>query len=125
MILARTDLASASDRVRAAIDRHGAGHAPLTGGGLESLLDVVEGQLPGQTSLLSWAEENEAYVDQLTRDQAKVGRILREQRRLKVIGGAGTGKTWLALERARYLAASGELSPSSAIPAAWPGSCSG
>ena len=108
MILARTDLASASDRVRAAIDRHGAGHAPLTGGGLESLLDVVEGQLPGQTSLLSWAEENEAYVDQLTRDQAKVGRILREQRRLKVIGGAGTGKTWLALEQARYLAASGE-----------------
>jgi superfamily I DNA and RNA helicase len=69
---------------------------------------VLEGQLPAQTSLLSWAEENEAYVDQLTRDQAKVARILREQRRLKVIGGAGTGKTWLALEQARHLAASGE-----------------
>jgi superfamily I DNA and RNA helicase len=58
--------------------------------------------------LLSWAEENEAYVDQLTRDQAKVARILREQRRLKVIGGAGTGKTWLALEQARRLAAGSE-----------------
>src|SRR5207237_6640513 len=65
-------------------------------------------QLPGQTSLLSWAEENEAYVEQLTRDQAKVARILREQRRLKVIGGAGTGKTWLALEQARQPAARGE-----------------
>lgn len=45
-------------------------------------------------SLLSWAEENEAYVDQLTRDQARVMRILRMQRRLKVIGSrpyAGTG----------------------------------
>ena len=108
IVLARNDLATAADRIRAAIDRHGAGHAPLTGAGLESLLGVLEGQLPGQTSLLSWAEENEAYVDQLTRDQAKVAQILREQRRLKVIGGAGTGKTWLALEQARRLAAGGE-----------------
>jgi hypothetical protein len=108
MILARNDLASAADRIRTAIDRHSRGHAPLTGAGLESLLEVLEGQLLGQTSLLSWAEENEAYVDQLTRDQARVARILREQRRLKVIGGAGTGKTWLALEQARHLAASGE-----------------
>ena len=37
-----------------------------------------------------------------------MARILRQQRRLKVIGGAGTGKTWLALEQARHLAAGGE-----------------
>jgi phosphoglycolate phosphatase-like HAD superfamily hydrolase len=108
MILARNNLATSADRIHTAIDRHGAGHAPLTGDGLESLLEVLEGELPEQTSLLSWAEENEAYVDQLTRDQARVVRILREQRRLKVIGGAGSGKTWLALEQARYLAARGE-----------------
>ena len=108
MVIARNDLATAVGRICAVIDRYGRGHAPLTDAGLESLLDVLEGQLPAQTSLLSWAEENEAYVDQLTRDQAKVARILREQRRLKVIGGAGTGKTWLALEQARYLAAGGE-----------------
>jgi hypothetical protein len=108
MVLARNDLAAAAARMRAVIEKHGRGHAPLTSAGLESLLEVLEGQLPGQTSLLSWAEENEAYVDQLTRDQAKVARVLREQRRLKVIGGAGTGKTWLALEQARYLAGRGE-----------------
>jgi phosphoglycolate phosphatase-like HAD superfamily hydrolase len=108
MVLARGDLPAAADRIRAAIDRHGAGHAPLTDGGLESLLEVLEGQLPGQMSLLSWAAENEAYVELLTRDQAKVARMLREQRRLKVIGGAGSGKTWLALEQARCLAAGGE-----------------
>ena len=108
MVLARKDLATSADRIRVVIGRHGAGHAPLTGAGLESLLEVLEGRLPGQTSLPSWAEENEAYVDQLTRDQAKVARILRQQRRLKVIGGAGTGKTWLALEQARHLAVSGE-----------------
>jgi hypothetical protein len=108
MMLGRVDLAVAAGRVRAAIEQHGSGRRPLTGEGLESLLEVLEGQMPGQVSLLSWAEENEAYVDQLTRDQAKVARILREQRRLKVIGGAGTGKTWLALEQARHLAARGE-----------------
>jgi hypothetical protein len=81
---------------------------PLTFPGLQSLLDLLEDELPGQLSLLSWAEENGAYVDQLTCDQASVARVLREQRRLKVIGGAGTGKTWLALEQARQLAARGE-----------------
>ena len=108
MVLARGDLPAAADRIRTAIGRHGTGHAPLTDDGLESLLDVLEGQLPAQSSLLAWVEENEAYVDQLTRDQARVMRILRQQRRLKVIGGAGTGKTWLALEQARQLAAGGE-----------------
>ena len=108
MILASSDLPAAAERIRAAIDQRGGGYAPLTGAGLESLLEVLEGQLPAQMSLLSWAEENEAYVDQLTRDQAKVMRILRMQRRLKVIGSAGTGKTWLALEHTRLLAAGGE-----------------
>ena len=108
MILARNDMASAASLLRDAITNRGSGYAPLSPQGLESLLDVIEGQLPGQMSLLSWAEENDAYVDQLTRSQAKVARILRDQRRLKVIGGAGTGKTWLALEQARQLAARGE-----------------
>jgi hypothetical protein len=39
---------------------------------------------------------------------ARVARLLRDQRRLKVVGGAGTVKTWLALEQARQLAARGE-----------------
>lgn len=108
MVLAREDLADAAGRVRAAIERHGLGRGPLSEPGLESLLEVLEGPLPGQTSLLAWAEENDAYVDQLTRDQARVARMLREHRRLKVVGGAGTGKTWLALEQARRLAAGGE-----------------
>ncbi|MGH3408542.1 MAG: NERD domain-containing protein [Streptosporangiaceae bacterium] len=108
MILARKDLATAVGRIRTVIERRGVGYEPLARGGLESLLDVLEGQLPEQRSLLSWAEQNEVHVEQLTRDQVKVARMLREQRRLKVIGGAGTGKTWLALEQARYLAANGE-----------------
>lgn len=47
MILAKGDLPAAAERIRAAIDRRGAGYAPLTDAGLESLLEVLEGQLPG------------------------------------------------------------------------------
>jgi hypothetical protein len=45
-----------------------------------------------------------------------VARILREQRRLKVIGSAGTGKTWLALEHARLLARRPPAAPRRAHP---------
>ena len=62
LVLASNDMAAAADRVRAAIGTHGAGYAPLSEAGLESLLDAVEGELPGQMSLLWWAEENEACV---------------------------------------------------------------
>jgi hypothetical protein len=48
MVLARTDLATAANRTRAGIDQHGTGHAQLTNRGLESLITVLEGQLPGQ-----------------------------------------------------------------------------
>jgi superfamily I DNA/RNA helicase len=44
----------------------------------------------------------------MTHDQLKTLASLRYHRRLRVIGGAGTGKTWLAMEQARRLAAHGE-----------------
>jgi hypothetical protein len=53
MVLAMNDLATAGNWIRAAIDWHDTGHAPLASRGLESLLEVLEGQLPGQASLLS------------------------------------------------------------------------
>ncbi|WP_317493922.1 NERD domain-containing protein [Haloechinothrix sp. LS1_15] len=44
----------------------------------------------------------------LTAQQAKVLDMLREQSRVQILGGAGTGKTWLAVEQARRLAARGQ-----------------
>jgi superfamily I DNA/RNA helicase len=44
----------------------------------------------------------------VTRDQRAILKVLRHQRRLKVSGGAGTGKTWLALEQAKRLSKAGE-----------------
>ena len=44
----------------------------------------------------------------MTRDQRSTLDKLRYHSRLRVIGGAGTGKTWLALEQARRLGRAGE-----------------
>jgi hypothetical protein len=107
-LLDKTDLPSAADAVRQAIELHGAGHQPLDAAGLEAIVDLLAGQPAGQTSLLSAAEEHEQRLEQMTRDQVRTLDHLRYHRRLKVIGGAGTGKTWLALEQARRLGASGE-----------------
>ena len=108
MVIDSADRGYAADVVRRALREHGGGHAPLDHAGLGSLVDILEGELAGQASLLSAAAENELRIDQLTRDQTRLLDILRYQRRLKVVGGAGTGKTWLALEQARRLARAGQ-----------------
>ena len=108
LILDRNQLHDAASVVRACIEGHGEGHQPLDGAGLEGLLGLLYAQVSGQTSLLSLAEEHAQRVDQLTRDQYRTLENLRHHRRLAVIGGAGTGKTWLALEQARRLAKHGD-----------------
>lgn len=108
LVIAKGDLDSLAARVGRAIQEHGAGHSPLSEQGCEVLVDLVAGQLVGQTSLLSAAEENEQRIDQMTRDQRSTLDKLRYHRRVRVIGGAGTGKTWLALEQAKRLGKQGE-----------------
>jgi hypothetical protein len=106
MVVDRDDVRSAADRVKKAIEQHGAGHQPL--GDVDALITALGAQMPGQTSLLSDAEEHQVRVDQMTRDQLRTLDRLKYHTRLKVIGGAGTGKTWLALEQAKRLARSGD-----------------
>lgn len=106
-VIDKDDLADAAGCVRRAIEA-GQGYAPLGADGLEQLLVLLTAALPGQMSVLAQAEEHEQLVDQMTRDQARTLECLRNYRRLAVIGGAGTGKTWLALEQARRLAKDGQ-----------------
>lgn len=108
MLVDKADLTDAAGRVRTAIEQHGAGHQQLSAAGVDALVQALSGQLPGQTSLLSAAEEHEQRLDQMTRDQLKILDGFRYHDRLKVIGGAGTGKTWLALEQARRLGKAGD-----------------
>src|SRR5690606_33724154 len=72
------------------------------------LVDLLAGDFTPHVELLAQAERHEQRIDQLTRDQARVLDSLRAFRRLKVVGGAGSGKTFLALEQARRRARAGE-----------------
>lgn len=52
--------------------------------------------------------EHEQHCDLLTAQQVRVLDMVRLNRRVEVRGGAGSGKTWLAVEQARRLARAGE-----------------
>ena len=108
MILDRDDLATAATRVRDAIDAHGAGHAVPTEDDVVHLVELLAGAFPAQVDALTAAAAHHDRIDQLTRDQARILDALRQHTRLRVVGGAGSGKTWLALEQARRRARSGE-----------------
>ncbi len=108
MLIDRDDLGHAADRVARAIDEHGKGHEPLDRTAIGPLAEYLGGGLPSQVEVLALAAEHEDHLDHLTRDQAHLLRMLDRFPRLQVIGGAGTGKTWLALEQARRRARAGD-----------------
>lgn len=124
LVLDRHDLADAADRVRVAIEQHGGGHAPLTSTDADVLVALLTAPLPAHTDALARTEqladdladdlahdiaEHTERIDRLTRDQAALlAGALRYQHRLRVVGAAGSGKTFLALETARRRARAGE-----------------
>ncbi len=109
MVIDKVDLRYAAARVLTAIQEHGAGWKPLSALGAELLVDVLAASLPRQVDRIAQAAEQGVVVDQLTRDQSRfLTGVMSRMTRARVIGGAGTGKTFLAMEQARRLARSGQ-----------------
>ncbi|WP_456844353.1 NERD domain-containing protein [Cellulomonas sp. P5_C6] len=108
MLVDRDDVGRAAGVVKHAIDLHGAGFAPLDETAMDALVEFLAGSFPSQVEVLATAAEFEDRLDHLTHDQAHLLDLVRSFDRLQVVGGAGTGKTWLALEQARRRAAAGE-----------------
>ena len=119
MVIGSQDLKYPDDAVREAINFCGDGDGDTTPEVAERILAQLTRPLPGNGAL-SAAAEHEGRADQMTRDQAAILDVLKNQPRARIIGGAGTGKTWLALEQARRLARSGNGSRCSATAGAWP-----
>jgi hypothetical protein len=108
MLVGRHDLADIAERVRTAIEDHGAGFLPLDEADIEPLVHCLAAGLPSQLQVLATAADDEDRLDQLTRAQVHLLDNLAAFGRLQVVGGAGTGKTWLALEQARRRARAGD-----------------
>ena len=81
---------------------------PLTGGQYKELLRVLLPSFQIAETISSSARENQTSYVQLTRQQFAVLDFLREQKIAAIHGPAGTGKSLLAMEKARMLAQSGQ-----------------
>lgn len=105
-LVGRQDLDLLADRLKAAANLHGAGMRPLTSADAAALVDAIAPELlPDEVQFEVDAQAEEIRL--LTVEQEDVLEAIREFPRARVIGGAGTGKTVLALRKARQLARDG------------------
>lgn len=69
---------------------------------------IMRGRGLPQPDVVALAAERDAMGEYLTEQQGVLLRAAREIRRIEVRGGAGSGKTWLAIEQARQRRRAGE-----------------
>lgn len=79
--------------------------APAT---VDRLAEVLGGRGLPQRDVVARAAENADIADALTREQSVLLRAVDALPRVEIRGGAGSGKTFLALEQARRLSRAGE-----------------
>ncbi|HWH28799.1 MAG TPA: nuclease-related domain-containing protein, partial [Mycobacteriales bacterium] len=108
MVIGRNDVDGAYLQLLRALQDHGQGHGPFDAVQVEEFVGAVVGPSLPQADLLAVDAENEARIHELTERQRQLVGFLRNQHRVAVVGGAGSGKTWLALEQARRLAKDGQ-----------------
>ena len=72
------------------------------------LADVLGGRGLPQRDVVARAAENASIADALTREQSVLLRAIDALPRVEIRGGAGSGKTYLALEQARRLSRAGQ-----------------
>ena len=80
---------------------------PLGTGGMEFIRRRLCTRIEVKPSLSSVLADEEQERIRLTTDQSRTLLLLRNQKRAAISGGAGTGKTVLALEKAKSLAEAG------------------
>ena len=80
----------------------------LNRAGIKQLSTALSGRGLPQRSVVARALSNEDAADALTEHQAVILDAIRLLNRIEVRGGAGSGKTFLAMEQARRLAGRGQ-----------------
>lgn len=103
LVLDQKDTVSAADLVRTAIEREGGGASSLAPAFMERIVRVLNETLGSEGTNLLDPKELEDAQDHLTERQSVLLKATRSLPRVRFIGGAGSGKTWLAIEKARLL----------------------
>ncbi|MET1035681.1 MAG: NERD domain-containing protein [Arthrobacter sp.] len=108
LILDAGDLDAVAERLRSAIETEGGGAAGLSPKFLERILPHLRGDLEPEELTADAAHERESGQDSLTVRQATLLSATRSLHRVRFVGGAGSGKTWLAVEKAKRLCREGK-----------------
>jgi Nuclease-related domain/UvrD-like helicase C-terminal domain len=108
LLIDRQDLRQVVHKVRQALELYGGGSAPLSAAGVVEMAQLLTGPNLAAADIFAFHAEHEERVRQLTEDQTSILGFLRNQHRVAIVGGAGSGKTWLALEQTRRLAKAGQ-----------------
>jgi hypothetical protein len=107
-VIDRNDLPNLVAKLRQVLIRQELERPFLTREGIEQLTVALSGRGLPQRDVVSRALANEDAADALTQHQAVILDATRLLNRVEVRGGAGSGKTFLAMEQARRLAQRGE-----------------
>ena len=103
MAFGRDDLADLGHRLAdIAVRQQGRDRAP-SDDDITVLEQVMKGRGFPQADVIGFAAERNAMADRLTEQQGLILEVSTLIRRMEIRGGAGSGKTWLALEQARRL----------------------
>jgi hypothetical protein len=104
----KDDLAQLGDRVPTNVRRMEHGQRPPTHDDVEVLTDILAGRFGSPYDMVAESDERAAEFDRLTMEQASILRVTRLLNRVEVRGGAGSGKTVLALQQAKELSKGGQ-----------------
>ncbi len=107
-LIAKNDLEDAAARIWDALDHRVTDKPRPTAAWVADMADLLGGRPEPASTLLGVAEARAEHVRLLTEAQYSVLRMFRTNPCIRVIGGPGTGKTWLALEQARTWAKDGQ-----------------
>jgi len=107
-LIAKNDLDDAADRIWHALRDRLTDIGPPSADRVAEAADLLGGRFEPAAALLGTVQAREDLVARLTDDQASLMRIARTNPRVRVVGGPGTGKTFVALQRARLWAEDGK-----------------
>ncbi|MCW2515931.1 MAG: hypothetical protein JWR11_4973 [Mycobacterium sp.] len=107
-VIDRSDLPNLVDKLHEILVRQELDRPLLSHHGVEQLATALSGRGLPQRDVVARALANEDAADALTEHQAVILDATRLLTRVEVRGGAGSGKTFLAMEQARRLAQSGQ-----------------
>jgi hypothetical protein len=111
------DLAACLTEALARQETH---HRPADDEDVALVAEILRGGGLPQQDVVALAEERDVLSEQLTHEQAVILGAISLLPRVEIRGGAGSGKTWLALEPARRLSRDGQRVALPATRAAWP-----